>query len=235
MALTFCALLACASGAAAGPWARAAGDVFLSFSLTAEDARDAVMAGDASPEAVFGLYGELGLGHRLTAGLDLSYGESSGMGSVFLRRTLTAADASLQAAVDIGIATQRVEGEDTATLLRLGGSVGHGFGASGPGAPWMPLAHEGGWTTLDATAYLDSDGTVRIWQVEGTLGLRFTDRWSGLLGIKAEDWSGSDTVVTARPSVLYDLGGGTTLQGGLVAGLSNSDAFGLALSVWRDF
>lgn len=229
------ASLACAAPVSAGPWARADGDVFISFSLSTEDTRDAVMIGDPDLEAKLGLYGELGLGHGLTAGVDLSYGESGGMGSVFLRRTLTSADAPFQAALHLGIGQRRIEGEPSETLLRLGGSIGQGFGAAEVPVPWMPFGHEGGWATLDAAAFFDSEGVVRVWQTEATIGLRLSDRLSALLGVKAEDWTGSDRALTARPSVLYDLGGDTTLQTGLVIGLANSETLGLSLSVWRDF
>lgn len=219
----------------AGPWAREAGDVFLSFGVTVEGARNAVMAADPSAETVGSAYAEWGLGHRLTAGFDLSYGESSGIGSLFLRRTLTDGSAPVQAAVDIGVAGLWSDAGDPETLLRLGASIGRGFGAPHTPTGIVQVHHMGGWTTFDATVYLDSEGEVRIWQVEGVLGLRLTERWSALMGVKAEEWAGSDTIVTARPSVLYDLGRGMTAQGGVVAGLSNSDVVGLSVSLWHEF
>lgn len=219
----------------AGPWARDAGDVFLSFGATVEDARGAVMNGNGTPETVVSTYGEWGLGQRLTAGLDLSYGESSRIGSVFLRRTLTASDAPVQLALHAGLAHQDRDGQDSGALLRIGGSIGRGFGATAEQVGWMALSHEGGWTTLEAAAYLDRNGEVQIWQIEAVLGMRMSDRWTTLWALKAEDWSQSETVVTARPSLLYTIGEGTTVQAGLVAGLSNSDSLGLAFSLWRDF
>jgi hypothetical protein len=41
--------------------------------------------------------------------------------------------------------------------------------------------------------------------------------------------------VTARPSLVLRLSDGTSLQGGLVAGLRGSDALGVSLSLWREF
>jgi hypothetical protein len=41
--------------------------------------------------------------------------------------------------------------------------------------------------------------------------------------------------MTARPSVVLRCPTGTSLQGGLFAGLRGSDALGVSLSLWQDF
>ncbi len=221
--------------AAAGPWARDAGEAFLSFTLTGDDTRAGLATGRLEPEPTASAYGEVGLGHRLTAGIDLNWGEVSRMAVVFVRRTVTQPDAAWQVAIDAGAGTRAVEGQSTQALIRLGASVGRGFGGWEGRLGWMTAGHEGGWMTLDASALLDADGNDVIWQTEATLGVNLGTRWRGILALKAEEWPGADPVLTARPSLVFDLNDATAVQAGIHAGLAGSDAVGASLALWREF
>lgn len=215
----------------AGPWAREDGAVFLSVTFGAGDLRTAMTAmtagtaGTFDAEPTVSAYGELGLGQGLTAGFDLDWGEAARMGGAFLRYTVTDPGAAVQVAVDGGLALRSVDGRPTEPLLRLGGAVGRGFG--GP--------TDGGWVSLDGAAFVADDGSLSIWRAETTLGLHLGDRLDAILLLKAEDWPQSDPILTARPSLVYSLAEGTSLQGGLVAGLGCSDTLGVSLSLWREF
>lgn len=229
------ALSLAAPAAIAGPWARGEGDVFLSFGLTTEDTRTALILGPLDPERTYSVYGEFGLSERFTAGLDLDWGEVSRMGVIFLRRTLTHPDAALQVAVDAGAGTRTVEGQPSQTLTRLGGSVGWGFGAWDGRVGQAEFSHEGGWISLDATALFDTEGLDPILQSELTFGLNLSPRTSGILAFTAEEWPGAEPVVTARPSITFALTNRTRVQAGAHAALDGSEVVGLSLSLWQDF
>ncbi|MDG4647967.1 hypothetical protein P6F26_05885 [Roseibacterium sp. SDUM158017] len=228
------ALLLAGTGATAGPWAREAGEGFLSFGISGEETRTALMLGVLEPERTLSAYGELGLGYRLTAGVDITGGEVSRMVVVFLRRTLTAPDSAWQVALDTGLGTRAVEGQERRNLARIGASLGLGFG------PWEArpggtFGHRGGWIAVDAMMLADTSGQDPIWQSEVTLGLNLTERARGILAMKAEEWPGAEMVVTARPSVVFALREGTSVQAGMHAGVSGSDTVGLSLSLWQEF
>jgi hypothetical protein len=230
--------LATATGpAAAGPWPRGTGEVFLSFGLEARDSRVSLMTtGSLTPETHLSLYGEYGLSPRLTFGLDLNRGERSDFAQAFLRYTLTRPEAGWQVAVDLGAAQQGADGMADRRYARLGLSLGRGLQPGG-GRHWaMPLAHDGGWATLDAVGLMDIADTERlVWQVEGTVGLRLQNGWRAALAIKAEEWSGADFLLTAAPSVMIDLGPRNTVQIGARVGLDGSDDIGLRLNLWHEF
>jgi hypothetical protein len=76
---------------------------------------------------------------------------------------------------------------------------------------------------------------LSIWRTEATLGVHMNDRLRAIFALKAEEWPQNAVSVTARPSLVLRLSDGTSLQGGLVAGLRGSDALGVSLSLWREF
>lgn len=234
-ALAVLCLSVAALPASAGPWARGEGDVFLSFTITGQEERAAILSGFLQPEPALSAYGEYGLGGGLTAGLDLGWGEDARMAIVFLQRTLTPPEAAWQVALDAGAGMRLAEGQEATPLLRVGASLGRGFGDWETTLAGIGLGHDGGWITLDTAAFLDADGGEAIWQAELTLGATLGDRVRGILALKAEEWPGSEAMVTARPSVVLSIGEGTSLQAGVTAPLRGSDAFGASLSLWREF
>lgn len=227
------------SQAATGPWARTGGDVFLAFSISAEELRDALLVGPIDPEQTMTAYAEVGFGHGFTGVLDLSYGETGALGVARLRYTLSAADAAWQFAVDAGVGLRQIEGQQDRPLIRLGASVGRGLGAWSPEVRWLqgwiPLGHRGGWTTLEGGALYDIERDEVIWQAEATVGAQIGAELSGALSLKAEAWPGGDPFLTARPSVIYSLRENTTLQLGAHFGVFNSQVAGLSLSIWQEF
>ncbi|MFW5641510.1 MAG: hypothetical protein ACOCY0_01965 [Roseicyclus sp.] len=230
------ALALSAPAAFAGPWAREAGDVFLSFGVITEDATSTLMLGYLEPEFTGTVYGEVGLGRRFTAGLQLDYGEVSQMGVVFVRRTLTAPDTRVQLAVDAGLGLRRIEGRRTEQRLRAGASAGLGIGDWSAEVGPMTLGHEGGWLSLDAMALMDREGKADpILKLELTMGLNLTDRAASLLTVAAEDWPGAERLVTLRPSFTYAIAERTRIQAGAHAAVRGADTVGLSLSIWQEF
>lgn len=218
----------------AGPWARPAGEGFLAFSVTSDSPTTGLFTGDILFDSHAGLYGEYGLGHRLTLGGQIGQSETAKDGVIFLRYSLTPPDATWQFALDAG-AGQRIEpGQPDRHLARLGLSVGRGF-AGGDLPFWPGLDHHGGWVTLDATGLYDTDTSDLIWAVEGTIGLSLSERLRLLLQAKAEEWPGADTSHSLMPSVAYALTDRTTLQIGARLGLGQVETWGIGLGLWHNF
>lgn len=221
--------------ATAGPWAREAGELFISFQISAEQDPALVLEqGVWDPQTYTSLYAEYGLGRSLTLGADLGRSDSTQMGVAFLRYTLTPPDATWQWAVDVGLGARQIGDAQSNTLVRLGASVGRGLGEHDGGWP-IPLRHQGGWITLDAALMYDLELEDVIWQTEGTLGLSVTDRATAIFSLKAEEWPGADLLVTATPSLAFDVLPNTTLRLGARGALTGSSDIGVLLSLWHTF
>lgn len=220
--------------AVAGPWARGAGDVFLSFQISAEEAPADVMAGLWDPETYLSFYGEVGLGRSLTLGADIGYGDTSQSAVAFLRYTLSAPEATWQFALDAGLGVRQPDDQATRGLVRVGASLGRGFGEGGE-AWYMPLRHDGGWVTLDLVTLYDIEVEDAILQAEATAGFRLSDTIAAVFSLKAEDWPEADVLVTASPSFVIELRESTSVRLGARGALTGSDAVGLSLSLWQDF
>lgn len=218
----------------AGPWARDAGNVFVSFQISAEEAPSDVMAGLWEPETYLSAYGEMGLGRSLTLGVDIGQGDLSRQAVGFLRYTLTEPDTTWQLAVDAGLGARQLGDEDTHGLVRIGASVGRGFGDGGE-AWYMPMRHQGGWVTLDMAALYDLELDEPIYQAEGTVGFSLSDRASALFSLKAEDWPGADPLMTLSPSFVFQIRDGTSLRLGARGAVMGSDTVGLSLAIWQEF
>lgn len=218
----------------AGPWARDVGDIFVSFQISAEEAPSDVMEGLWEPETYLSGYAEMGLGRSLTLGLDIGGGDFSRQAVGFMRYTLTPPAATWQIAVDAGLGARQVGDADPNGLVRIGASIGRGFGGGGE-AWYMPLRHQGGWVTLDAVALYDVELSEPILQTEGTVGFSLSDRASAVFSIKAEDWPNAEPLLTVSPSFVFQVRPGTSLQLGARGALTGSETVGLSLSLWQEF
>ena len=221
------------SPAQAGAWARAPGELFLSFSSNMQGSVTDLAGGMSALDRYDSAYLELGLGHRLTFGAELGRGTVTHEALVFLRYTLTPDDARMQLAVDFGAGQRRVAGNEDATLLRLGLSLGRGFALDPP--DWLPLPVSGGWMALDGTAVQDLAVETTRWKVEATLGLTAWDRHSLMLQLVAEEWPGQDVTWGINPSVVFALGAATSLELGLRATFAEVPQYGLELGLWHRF
>lgn len=218
----------------AGPWARDPADVFLSYSLNTNSTRDGIASGGLDGTAFHSIYGEIGLGHRLTFGLDLGSSDTTRLGSAFLRYTFTPNAATWQFAADLGLGARSFEGADSTTLYRVGVSVGRGFQQRH--LDWVPvLQPRDGWFQIDSSVLIDPDGTQTIWQSEATFGAFVNDRFGGMFQLKAEEFPDNAFTLSASPSLLMRFGQGTTAQLGTSFGLVGSDEIGVRLALWQDF
>lgn len=219
----------------AGPWARAAGEGFLAFSVTSDTPMTALATGAIVLDNYGGLYGEYGLGWRLTLGAQTGRSGTAEDAGVFLRYTLTAPDSPWQLAVDGGAGLRRETGGPERQLARIGLSVGRAFGGVESGRWWLPVSHDGGWITLDGIAMMDTRTAEVIWQAEGTIGLSLTDRLQVMVQTKVEDWPGGDMLYTVAPGAAWSLTDRTTAQIGARLGFGQSQTVGLAFGLWHSF
>lgn len=219
--------------AQAGPWAREPGEVFLSYAHNLGTTAEALATGNMAMEAYSSLYGEVGLGHRLTLGVDLGRGTYTDEALIFLRRTLTRPDATWQVALDFGYGQRRVDVIGDSRLARVGLSAGRGFGAEA--LDWLPGDMAGGWIGVDAVTIYDLTRENQRWKVEATLGLRHSERLSMMLQLIAEDWPGNDTSYGINPSVVFQVRDGTSLELGVRTTFEEDPRVGLELGLWHQF
>ncbi len=232
--VVYAAFLALSGAATAGPWARDPSDVFLSYTLSADTTQDDIADGSFEGRLYHSLYGEVGLGQRLTLGFDLGGDDETTLGSGFLRYTFTRNSATWQVAADLGIGWRETDDREAADLYRVGLSVGRGFQRRD--LTWVPFVEpQSGWFTVDSYALVDPDGAQSLWQSEATLGLFVTDRFGGMLQFKAEEFPDTELAFTVSPSLLMRLGEQTTAQLGGRFGVQGSEEVGLRLGIWQDF
>jgi len=217
----------------AGPWARAPGDVFLSFSQNVSSGTEALATGIMDVSGYSSIYAEVGLGRRLTLGLDLGRGDETDEAIVFLRRTLTGPDAPVQVALDLGYGERGVDLLGDSQLARIGLSLGRGLDAAA--LEWLPMPMTGGWLSLDAITVWDLTRNEQRWKVEATLGLRPSARLSVLLQGTAEAWPGADVSYGLNPSVVFEIREGTSIELGLRSSFDDRPRIGLELGLWHQF
>jgi hypothetical protein len=222
-----------AGPALAGPWARSEGEGFVSLTVTADvDGRDLVAGVPLAFAPFTSLYGEYGLGRGVTTVARLGRSDSAREADLVLRYPLTRPDAAWQAALEGGVA---LRGPDARRLVRLGASVGRGFGAADRQRWWWPVAHEGGWAALGLSALHEPEAATTDWELEATLGLALSDRLSLMLHLKAEEPDGADGFVTVMPSAAWSLSERSTLQLGARLGGYDGNRVGLSLALWQSF
>jgi len=217
----------------AGPWARAPGEVFLSFSQNLSASAEALATGMMEVSGYSSIYGEVGLGRRLTLGLDLGRGDDTDEAIVFLRRTLTRPEGRVQVALDLGYGERSADLLGDSQLARIGLSLGRGIDAAA--LDWLPVEMTGGWVGLDAITVWDLTRNEQRWKIEATLGLRPSERVSVLLQGIAEQWPGADISYGLNPSVVFQIREGTSVELGLRSSFDDTPRVGLELGLWHQF
>lgn len=222
--------------AQAGAWARAPGEVFLSFSSNLQADADTLASGLADASRYDSLYLEVGLGRRLTFGAEYGQGEFTREAMAFLRYTLTRPEAGWQVAVDLGAGRREVDQLGERDLLRAGLSLGHGFARDAPGWPgWSGRGRAEGWMALDAVAVQDTTLDTMRWKAEATLGLTLATGHALMLQLLAEEWPGNDVSYGINPSVVFRLGDRSNVELGMRATFAGQEAYGLELGIWHRF
>jgi hypothetical protein len=219
--------------ALAGPWARSEGEGFVSLTVTADTDGRALWSGTPMAVAPFtSLYGEYGLGRGLTSVARLGRSDTMREADLILRYTLTEPGAAWQVALDGGVS---LRGADPRGLVRIGASIGRGFGAMEARRWWWPVAHDAGWGALALSALHDPQTAATAWEAEVTLGLALSDRLSVMVQLKAEDPADADGFITVMPGATLSLSDRSTVQIGARLGGYDGNRAGLSLGLWHRF
>ncbi|MEM0949843.1 MAG: hypothetical protein AAGK37_20765 [Pseudomonadota bacterium] len=204
----------------AGPWAREAGTVFLSFSTELTLDRDDPLV---LPQYDATLYGEVGLGNRFALGVDLYQGPESYTYLAFVERALQPGDARHQFALRLGIGTGD-NGFGASSLVLVGASWGLGFDSR----------LGGGWAVVDAQVRSRTDGGQEV-KVDATLGIRPWDNWAIIGQLQAADYPQTDPTLRLQTTAVRRLNDRFRVEAGIVYGIENTASTGLKLGIWSEF
>jgi hypothetical protein len=210
-----CALMGAA--ATAGPWPRDEGAVFLS--LTAR-------------EGAAEFYGEYGLRHGLTMGVEARLPEGRRLPDVdILARQLIwqgESGAVLSGFAGAGLQGVPVDGiVETAQVLRGGLAWGRGF-ETPFGAGWMSVVAEG---QVGEGAVLPGWRAVKL---DATAGLRPGGRWLAMVQLQGHHRQGQDTRLRVEQTLGHEVGAATLVISPSVGIMGPADPR-LAAGVWLRF
>ena len=221
--------------AGAGPWPRAAGQVFLSLSAERDRA-----GGDYAAA-----YAEYGLTARTTLGLELGRSAAETSAILWLQHPLDDGQGAHRLVVQSGLGAVR-RGEDLLPLAQAALSWGRGFERWGGG--WMTaqvLARMTGGAPEAMGLQTRGPGRPSIlnsfqtaeWQVKAdlTLGLRPREGLMVINGLWLEERE--DTGFSARlaPSLVWDAPGPVQIELGLVQPMAGGAEQALRLATWLEF
>jgi len=231
--LLWLAVLCLAAGAAtAGPWPRAKGDVFLSFSHE--------MAGDTEAGGWTALYAEYGLAPRWTLGLDLGNAPDTQTGMIFLQRAVGRQDGPGRLSFSSGIGLQM--GAEPQAFGMMGAAWGRSLGTPlGPG--WvavepqlrMGLGLTGKWPLQ---LVLDVDGTLLTTasaKLDVTLGATARPGLIVMAQLQMEQELEGEVSARLGASAVRDLGKRLKVQLGLAAPVQGEGEAKLKLGTWLEF
>lgn len=211
-----------ATAAAAGPWPRGEGKVFLSVGYEGQVDLDQLPLVAITQGGT--LYAEYGVGTRTTLGLDVFTDFQVGHSAIlFLRRTVTAGHRTNQFAVSLG-AGRRSDRTGRQSLVSVGASWGRGFSSR-----WSE-----GWATIETQAQYWDRGELAL-KLDATLGLKPSADWMLIGQAQFADYPGADTTARIQASVVRHLGKRLSIEMGVVAGVMNDKRAGLTVKLWSAF
>ncbi|MDU8943467.1 hypothetical protein [Ovoidimarina sediminis] len=207
--------------AAAGPWAREEGSIFVSTSR--EVINDPNGTGRYAERSTTSLYGEYGLTERTTLVFDVVTATDDQTTLVFLRRTLTGSDDRRQLAFSLG-AGQRVTRTARETVLAMGFHAGRGFSTR----------MGDGWAAFDLQ-YRERASGEEVVKGDITIGLRPSQDWMIFGQFQADDYPGAPTTMRLQASAVRRLTERLRIEASVIAGVHNSDVTGLKIGLWSEF
>ena len=215
------ALWAIGSAAAAGPWLREDGAVFLSFGQNLALSEGARLPVHLDPNA----YAEWGATERLTLALSLYSGDAGRETTAELRALtdlpLPEGWAGVATAYG-GLGARRIDGlAETDPLVLAGLSWGEGLPS--------------GWLAIDAqVAFAPRRGTAER-KIDLTFGHDWSGRWSGYLLLTAGTGHAGDLYAKLSPTAVLRLTDSTRITFGLTQALTGDRGTGLSLGTWLEF
>ena len=228
------ALCLVAGAASAGPWPRAKGDLFLSFSHETAGETGSESGGWTS------LYAEYGLTPRWTLGFDLGSGGDTQIGMIFLQRAVGKQDGPGRLSLSSGLGLQ------TGAAPQAFGTMGAAWGRS-LGTPLGP-----GWVAVEPqlrmgvaltdewppTLVLDVDGTVLTTasaKLDLTLGATVRPKLMVMGQLQMERVLEGETTARLTASAVRDVGRRGKLQLGVSAPVQGEGDAALKLGTWLEF
>ena len=213
--LSMCLILGglIAGPATAGPWLRAPGAGFLSFSTE--------FASEGDTDLFTGLYIEYGLNRRVTLGFDLGVSEDTlNKAIVFARLPLTRPDSTFKAAFELGLGEREDEAVFRSTL-----SLGQGF----------PLGEMSGWMAIDVFGFQPFDGDPIEITTDITFGANITRRSKLIFQLQSGDHLMDPDYLKFASSLVVEKNPGLHLEFGMLAGIDNAEDLAFKLGLWRAF
>ncbi|MEO0751502.1 MAG: hypothetical protein AAFY25_06830 [Pseudomonadota bacterium] len=213
MARVLLILLLLTSAATAGPWPRAEGEGFLSFSLDL----DAIELEDN----FVSFYLEYGLSRDRTLVIDRQErGDEIAKTFALIRFPIGAPDRKLKLAYDLGIGAV-----DDHVALRVGLSVGRGWS----------IVQKSGWWTLDSRALLFDDGENGIVESDITFGVQLTQRLKVISQLQTGVPSEGDPYAKVAQSLVYQTSKTRHYLLGVTSGLYEADEIQINIGLWQEF
>lgn len=215
--------------AVAGPWPRAEGSAFLSFSPALDAVQDPERERPRPFDRYEQIYAELGLGGGWTAGAE-AYREDDGAerewsGMFSLTRLLARSEDGAVLSGALGLGWEgRPEGL-SALRLRPSLHLGRGFATR----------YGGGWAALDVSHEFRPRGGREASKLQATLGLKPEDAPMMFVQMRAERRDLAPDTLTLAPSVAWRAWRSMTLQlsgGQTLAGRRETT---LRMNAWLEF
>lgn len=217
--ITLLAVLTAAPMAQAGAWLRDAGTTFLALSFGVTQHSDTTN----------GFYLEYGLSDQTTVGIDVSTFTNrlhvrNGVGTVFLRRNLTAPDGPNRFAYEVGIGGVWGNEMQRPTML-----IGLSWGRS------ISLWGQNGWVNLDGRFTYEPRLGEHVTKLAGTFGLDFGPTTTGLVELSISSQKG-DSFSALEPSLLFKPRHSPfRIKIGTQVPLQDSARSALKLGIWHRF
>lgn len=205
--------------AEAGAWLRDKGTGFSATAFTIN--RDQDIANTTYLE--YGLLPKMTLGADVRIGTD-GLGVQDGFATLFLRRALSAPEATSKWAYELGGGATW----DDAVVqphLKIGLSYGRG----------LQWGEKYGWLSVESSYRWDittSQGTAKI---DTTVGMGFTEATTGMLQLYLSTFDGDSSASIAPSLILQPRGKKFRVQIGAEAPLDDTDSTALKLGLWREF
>lgn len=213
------ALLAPAFPAQAGPWLREKGSSFTAVSFSAT----------YFLETTSQTYLEYGLTAKTTLIADIGmtrpqFTPQSGQVTLSFRRALSAPDARMKWAYELGLGTAWL-GEEILPHLRAGLSVGRG----------LEWGDKSGWVTVEAAAVWSVSAPLHVGKLDATLGMNFTDVTTAMVQIYSTHSAGKSVASVAPSLVFKPAWSKFQFQIGSESELGNLADSALKVGLWRTF
>lgn len=215
--------------AQAGAWLREKGTLFLSWSNSISTLPESLYAADTS------LYVEYGLTPRLTVGFD-GYLGATGKASeayLFMRFPLGKLDRPARMALTFGLGAKSIPNPWGTTTEQSLAKVGFSWGRG--------LKH--GWLAVDASAASVLHSSLYVpgqsgtsYNADFTFGQKPSDRLMLIWQLQTGKTTNGPTYAKFAPSLVWSFGGGkTSVEIGLVKGLTGDETQSLKLGFWKTF